>query len=99
MDSPARASLEALWSRAGQAGALRLEIETVRVAEQERALEEARHHLQQWDSLVRRCGSLTSFSDMQQFLAAGSSRRHLVEGPASTCSSSGVPLRLPHPFL
>lgn len=53
VDSPARASLEALWARAGQAGLLRLEVETVRVAEQERALEEARHHLQQWDCLVR----------------------------------------------
>ena len=58
MDSPARSSLEALWARAGQAGALRLEIETVRVAEQERALEEARHHLQQWDCLVRLCDFL-----------------------------------------
>lgn len=51
--SPARASLEALWARAGQAGSLRLEVETVRVAEQERALAEARQHLQQWDCLVR----------------------------------------------
>ena len=44
--------------RAGQAGSLRLEVETVRVAEQEKALSEARQHLQQWDCLVRAFFSL-----------------------------------------
>ena len=52
MRTPQKSSLEALWARAGQAGQLRLEVESVRVAEQERALAEAREHLQQWDHLV-----------------------------------------------
>lgn len=51
--TPQRGALEALWARAGQAGALRLEVEAVRVAEQERCLAEARQHLDQWDMLVR----------------------------------------------
>jgi hypothetical protein len=50
--SPAKAGLEALWVRAGMAGNLRLEVESVRVAEQERSLAEARQHLEQWDILV-----------------------------------------------
>ncbi len=50
--TPQKSSLEALWARAGQAGQLRLEVESVRVAEQERALAEARQHLEQWDHLV-----------------------------------------------
>ena len=50
--TPQKSGLEALWARAGQAGHLRLEVESARVAEQERSLEEARQHLEQWDYLV-----------------------------------------------
>ena len=52
MRTPQKGDLERLWARAGQAGQLRLEVESVRVAEQERALAEARQHLEQWDHLV-----------------------------------------------
>ncbi len=52
MRTPQKSGLEALWARAGQAGHLRLEVESARVAEQERSLEEARQHLEQWDYLV-----------------------------------------------
>ena len=50
--TPQKGGLEALWARAGQAGHLRLEVESARVAEQERSLAEAREHLEQWDYLV-----------------------------------------------
>lgn len=50
--TPQKSGLEALWARAGQAGHLRLEVESARVAEQERSLAEAREHLEQWDYLV-----------------------------------------------
>jgi hypothetical protein len=53
VNTPARSGLEALWARAGMAGSLRLEVENVRVAEQERSLAEAMQHLEQWDCLVR----------------------------------------------
>ncbi|BDA40456.1 hypothetical protein COCOBI_01-1090 [Coccomyxa sp. Obi] len=80
VDSPARASLEALWARAGQAGALRLEIETVRVAEQERALEEARHHLQQWDSLMQHNADLEAENaELRAELAAVAAAREAAE--------------------
>ena len=52
MKTPQKSGLEALWARAGQAGHLRLEVESVRVAEQERSLAEARQHLEEWDHLV-----------------------------------------------
>lgn len=50
--TPQKSGLEALWARAGQAGHLRLEVESVRVAEQERSLAEARQQLEEWDHLV-----------------------------------------------
>ncbi len=50
--TPQKSGLEALWARAGQAGHLRLEVESARVNEQERSLAEARQHLEQWDYLV-----------------------------------------------
>ncbi|CAL8467255.1 g6791 [Coccomyxa elongata] len=88
VDSPARASLEALWARAGQAGALRLEIETVRVAEQERALEEARHHLQQWDSLMQHNADLEAENaELRAELAAVAAAREAAEAALSRESS------------
>ena len=50
--TPQKSGLQSLWARAGQAGHLRLEVESARVAEQERSLAEARQHLEQWDYLV-----------------------------------------------
>ena len=67
MRTPQKSGLEALWARAGQAGHLRLEVESARVAEQERSLAEAREHLEQWDYLVSESHCLQSLSQRPVF--------------------------------
>ena len=65
--TPQKSGLEALWARAGQAGHLRLEVESARVAEQERSLAEAREHLEQWDYLVSEPHCLQKLSQRHVF--------------------------------
>lgn len=66
--------------RAGQAGSLRLEVENVRVAEQERSLAEARQHLEQWDILMQHNACLESENaELRAELEAVLAQKHAME--------------------
>ncbi|CAL5227927.1 g10974 [Coccomyxa viridis] len=90
--TPQKSGLEALWARAGQAGHLRLEVESARVAEQERSLEEARQHLEQWDYLMEHSTRLEAENaELRAELEAALSAKLAAEAAlATTVGERGV---------